>query len=60
MLLVYGVGVFPFLWLKIAVLPRVLLFSSTKVVVQATNYINQVFLDVRELLNSYRVFNLCT
>jgi hypothetical protein len=59
MLPVYGVGVSFFLRLKVAVLSRVLLFFSAKVVVQAAGHINQVFLNIREFLNGYRVLNLC-
>jgi hypothetical protein len=37
---VYGVGISFFLLLKIAVLSRVLLFFSAKVIVQAVDYTN--------------------
>jgi hypothetical protein len=56
---VYGVGIFSFLLLKIAVFFRVFLFFSAKIIIQATGHINQVFLNIRELLYGYRVFYLC-
>jgi hypothetical protein len=59
MLLVYDVGISFSLLFKIAILSRVFLFSSTKVIIQAAGYVNQVFLNVREFLYNYRVLNLC-
>ena len=58
MLPVYSVGVSSFLRLEVAVLFRVLLLSSAKVIVQAAGHTNQVFLSVREFLNGHRVLNL--
>jgi hypothetical protein len=45
-LLVYGVGISPFLLLEIAVFSRVFLLFSAKIIIQATGYIDQVFLNI--------------
>jgi hypothetical protein len=55
---VHDVGISPFLLFKVAVFPRVLLLSSAKIIVQTAGHTNQVFLNIRELLNGHRVFNL--
>ena len=57
---VYSVGIFLFLLFKIAVFPRVFLFLSAKVIIQAIGHINQVFLNIREFLYGHRVLYLYT